>query len=74
MRLTHKEANNEVLPRRFYKRREDVVFAINMVFVQSMELIPLLVAPLVLKFGIHLGQAGRKGVRGGRGKGMEKGQ
>jgi hypothetical protein len=28
-----------------------------------MELIPLLVAPLVLKFGIHLVQAGRKGVR-----------
>jgi hypothetical protein len=28
----------------------------------SMELNPLPVAPLVLKFGIHLGQAGRKGV------------
>jgi hypothetical protein len=27
---------------------------------------PLPVAPLVLKFGIHLGQAGRKGVRGER--------
>jgi hypothetical protein len=30
-----------------------------------MELIQLPVAPLVLKYGIHLGQAGRKGVRGG---------
>jgi hypothetical protein len=30
-----------------------------------MELNPLPVAPLVLKFGIHLGQEGRKGVRRG---------
>jgi hypothetical protein len=30
-----------------------------------MELNPLPVAPLVLKFGIHLVQAGRKGVRWG---------
>jgi hypothetical protein len=37
-----------------------------------MELIPLLVAPLVLKYGIHLGQAGRMGVRGER-RGMEWG-
>jgi hypothetical protein len=35
-----------------------------------MELNPLPVAPLVLKFGIHLGQAERKEVRG-RGRGME---
>jgi hypothetical protein len=31
----------------------------------SMELNPLPIAPLVLKFDIHLGQAGRKGVRRG---------
>jgi hypothetical protein len=31
-----------------------------------MELNPLPVAALVLKFGIHLGQAGRKGMRGGK--------
>jgi hypothetical protein len=31
-----------------------------------MELNPLPVAPMVLKFGIHLRQAGRKGVRGAR--------
>jgi hypothetical protein len=31
-----------------------------------MELVPLPVAPMVLKFGIHLGQAVRKGVRGER--------
>jgi hypothetical protein len=30
-----------------------------------MELFQRLVAPLVLKIGIHQGQAGRKGVRGG---------
>jgi hypothetical protein len=34
-----------------------------------MELNPLPVAPLVLKFGIHLKQAGRKGVRGGEEEG-----
>jgi hypothetical protein len=31
-----------------------------------MELFQRLVAPLVLKIGIHQGQAGRKGVRGER--------
>jgi hypothetical protein len=36
-----------------------------------MELNPLPVAPLVLKFGIHLGQAGRKGVRWGEEEGWE---
>jgi hypothetical protein len=34
-----------------------------------MELNPLPVAPLVLKFGSHLGKAGRKGVRGGEEEG-----
>jgi hypothetical protein len=34
-----------------------------------MELFQRLVAPLVLKFGIHLGQAGRKGVRRGEEEG-----
>jgi hypothetical protein len=33
-----------------------------------MELFQRLVAPLVLNMGIHLGQAGRKGVRGGEKK------
>jgi hypothetical protein len=36
-----------------------------------MELFQRLVAPLVLKFGIHQEQAGRKGVRRGRGRGKE---
>jgi hypothetical protein len=40
-----------------------------------MELFQRLVAPLVLKIGIHQGQAGRKGVRGveeeGRSGGVE---
>jgi hypothetical protein len=35
-----------------------------------MELIPLLVAPLVLEFGIHLKQAGEKGSEKWRGRGM----
>jgi hypothetical protein len=35
----------------------------------SMELNPPPVAPLVLKFGIHLRQAGRKGMRGGEEEG-----
>jgi hypothetical protein len=38
-----------------------------------MELNPLPVAPLVLKFGIHLGLAGRKGVRGGEEEGWSEG-
>jgi hypothetical protein len=38
-----------------------------------MELNPLLVVPLVLKFGIHQEQAGRKGVRGGEEEGWSGG-
>jgi hypothetical protein len=40
-----------------------------------MELFQRSVAPLVLKYGIHLGQAGRKGVRSGEEKeeGMRRG-
>jgi hypothetical protein len=38
-----------------------------------MELNPLPIAPLVLEFGIRLGQAGRKGVRGAKERGMEWG-
>jgi hypothetical protein len=67
----------EVSSRRFYKRRKDVVFAIYeyMAIVQctSMELNPLPIAPLVFKFGIHLGKAGRKGVRGGEEEGWSGG-
>jgi hypothetical protein len=58
--------------RRFYKRRADGVFAIQYIAVvqcTSMELFQRSVAPLVLKFGIHQEQAGRKGVRGGESKG-----
>jgi hypothetical protein len=54
------------IPRRFYKRRTDVVFAIYKAVVQSME-------PLVLKFSIHPGQAGRKGVRRGEEEGVSRG-
>jgi hypothetical protein len=32
------------------------------------------VAPLVLKYDIHLGQAGRKGVRRGEKEGMRRGK
>jgi hypothetical protein len=39
-----------------------------------MELFRRLVAPLVLKFGIHQGQAGRKGVRGGEEEGWSGGR
>jgi hypothetical protein len=39
----------------------------------SNELNPLPTAPLVLKFGIHQGQAGRKGVRGGEEEGWSAG-
>jgi hypothetical protein len=50
-------------PRRFYKRRADIVFVIHTAVVRTcMELFQRLVAPLVLKFGIHQEQAGRKGV------------
>jgi hypothetical protein len=38
-----------------------------------MELFQRLVAPLVLKFGIHHGQTGRKGVRGGEEEGWSGG-
>jgi hypothetical protein len=38
-----------------------------------MELFQRSVAPLVLKFGIHQGQAGRKGVRRGEEEGMSRG-
>jgi hypothetical protein len=37
-----------------------------------MELFQRLVAPLVLKIGIHQGQAGRKGVRGGEEEGWSR--
>jgi hypothetical protein len=40
---------------------------------KPMELNPLPVAPLVLKFGIHLGQAGRKRVRGVEEEGWSEG-
>jgi hypothetical protein len=40
-----------------------------MALYRSMELIQLLVALLVLKYDMHLGQAGRKGVRGGEEEG-----
>jgi hypothetical protein len=36
-------------------------------YIHGANLLP--VAPLVLKFGIHLGEAGRKGVRGGEEEG-----
>jgi hypothetical protein len=38
-----------------------------------MELFQLPTAPLVLKFGIHQGQAGRKGVRGVEEEGISGG-
>jgi hypothetical protein len=58
-----KQVHHFYPPRRFYKRRADVVFAIHIYSrCTAMELFQLQVAPLVLKFGIHQEQAGRKGV------------
>jgi hypothetical protein len=57
-----------IIPRRFYKRRKDVVFAIQYIwpwFIHgAYPAIPT--APLVLKFGIHQ-------LRTGREKGSERG-
>jgi hypothetical protein len=61
-------------PRRFIKRRADVVFAIYIyIRCTCKELFQRLMAPLVLKIGIHQEQTGRKGVRGGEEEGWSGG-
>jgi hypothetical protein len=51
--------------------RDDITFDLGRYYIY--ELNPLPVAPLVLKFGIHHGQARRKGVRGGEEEGWSGG-
>jgi hypothetical protein len=63
-------------PRRFYKRRADVVFAIYIAVVQNIHgAFPAISGAsknIVLKFGIHQEQSGRKGVRRGEEERMSR--